>query len=230
MLVCASDGVAMKRFSKGVVKLLTWGWLMTLGCTLIFVILARGISKQIVFGFDSTVFELVRSVSSDRYTHLALAITNFGSLRFQLFCFIGVCLLYLWFNRVWEPVVLFICWSGVWGMNIALKTLFHRARPVLEPYITAGGYSFPSGHAMSSMAFFGMGSYLLWRLLRRRMKRAWLIPLVAGMVVLAVGWSRIYLGVHFSSDVLAGYAAGGLWLNICITGGTRLRRFKVLSL
>ena len=202
---------------------------MTIGCTVIFVLLARGISIQKVFHWDTTLFQTVRSVSNGRLTRFALAVTKLGTLQFQFLCLVGGSVIYLWFRRIGEPILLFLCLSGVWGINVALKAVFHRERPILDPYLMVGGYSFPSGHTMSSMAFYGMAGYLLWQTLRRRIKLAWVIPILTSIIVLTIGWSRIYLGVHYASDVVAGFAAGGIWLIICLAGTYQWRNFRAPS-
>src|SRR5207253_5489188 len=101
------------------------------------------------------------------------------------------------------------------------KTTFHRARPVqVVGIIAAQQYSFPSGHAMVSAAFYFYLAYLCWRLVRG----AWRFVLIGGLVLLAVsiGASRIYLEAHYLSDVIAGYIAGFVWADTVIIGGQLL--------
>ena len=101
--------------------------------------------------------------------------------------------------------------SGVGGAVIyGLKAFFARQRPV-EQVIEATGYSFPSGHAFASTVFYGMMIYLTWRLTERRGLRA-LAAVVFTLMVVAVGLSRVYLNVHFLTDVVAGWLGGVAWL------------------
>jgi membrane-associated phospholipid phosphatase len=95
------------------------------------------------------------------------------------------------------------------GLNVLLKLLLRRARPDLWELVLPNSYSFPSGHAMVSTAVYGMAAFVAGRLQPRL---RW--PLYVGMplVVLVIGISRVYLGVHWPTDVLAGFAAGGLIL------------------
>jgi membrane-associated phospholipid phosphatase len=94
--------------------------------------------------------------------------------------------------------------------NLALKLAFARARPELwQGALHLETYSFPSGHAMSSIASLGMAAVVIGRLVPRARVAAWV---VAAPVVLGVGVSRVYLGAHWPSDVLAGWCAGGLLL------------------
>jgi undecaprenyl-diphosphatase len=102
--------------------------------------------------------------------------------------------------------------------------MFHRTRPTWDvPLLTARGWSFPSGHAMGSLVAYGMLAYLLVRDPKGRPPR---MAIVAGAVtlVLLIGLSRMYLGVHYFSDVVGGYAAGMVWLAACITGLEVARR------
>jgi undecaprenyl-diphosphatase len=109
-------------------------------------------------------------------------------------------------------------------LDVALKRVFHRTRPTWDvPLLTARGWSFPSGHAMGSLVAYGMLAYLLVRELHGRRPR---LAVIAGatVLVLLIGLSRIYLGVHYFSDVIGGYAAGVVWLAACISGLEVARR------
>ncbi|MEO3946800.1 phosphatase PAP2 family protein [Gorillibacterium sp. CAU 1737] len=106
--------------------------------------------------------------------------------------------------------------GGVWVLNTVLKAAYHRERPSVEHLVEASGYSFPSGHAMSSAALYGMLGYLLWRKFRREGRWVYAIPVITVLWILLIGWSRVYLGVHFASDVAGGYAVGCAWLMLCL--------------
>jgi undecaprenyl-diphosphatase len=100
-------------------------------------------------------------------------------------------------------------------INRMLKQLFHRARPDLHRLIEIGGYSFPSGHAMSAFAVYGILTFLLWRHIPTRLGRTALI-MISSIFILMIGASRVYLGVHYPSDIIGGYFASGFWLAISI--------------
>ncbi|MEW6032287.1 MAG: phosphatase PAP2 family protein [Bacillota bacterium] len=122
---------------------------------------------------------------------------------------------------------------GAWVLNSVLKFLFQRARPELFPLAPASGFSFPSGHAMVAVAFYSVAAYVASVLLATAGRRnpapavpPWHPHVLAGLalvVVVLVGMSRVYLGVHYPSDVIGGYLAGLSWALLCIAGFERLR-------
>jgi undecaprenyl-diphosphatase len=110
-------------------------------------------------------------------------------------------------------------------LNYAMKATFARARPEgADPVLFGSGLSFPSGHAMNSLVLCGVGAYLIVRLAPSWGTR---VPLLIVLIVfpLLMGFSRLYLGVHYASDVAAGYLAGSAWIAICVSGAeVALRR------
>lgn len=107
---------------------------------------------------------------------------------------------------------------GAAGSGYAMKTLVARPRPGgLLPSTVETSYSFPSGHAIAALALYGFLAYILCRLYPTHAKK---IIVAAALIILFVGASRLYLGVHFPSDIVAGYLLGGLWLlfGIALTG------------
>jgi undecaprenyl-diphosphatase len=124
-------------------------------------------------------------------------------------------------------VALVAAGAGGGALNALLKMIFQRDRPVFaSEFITRHTYSFPSGHAMESIAGLGMLAYLLLPRVQRPLHRR---LLVIGTVVLigAIGVSRVYLGVHYVSDVVGGYAAGGVWLLACMAAYREVRRRRL---
>jgi membrane-associated phospholipid phosphatase len=110
-------------------------------------------------------------------------------------------------------------------LSTALKYIFGRPRPALWPHAEVSGFSFPSGHATAALCLFGMLGWLGWRLFRPRAARlAWGVFMVA--LIVLIGLSRIYLGVHYPSDVLAGYITGSFWLLMLLAGSDILARLR----
>lgn len=110
-------------------------------------------------------------------------------------------------------------------LNPALKHIFARARPLhADGLVAASGYSFPSGHSSGAIVSYGMLAYVLVRVMPERWAAARLpVVLAAVVLVCAVGSSRVFLQVHFASDVLAGFASGAVWLGVCIAGAEWVR-------
>lgn len=97
------------------------------------------------------------------------------------------------------------------GLNVLLKTLVQRPRPEGFRLVEETGFSFPSGHSMAAMAFFGLVIWLVWRYEPDRRRRN-LLAGVFSLIILMIGVSRIYLGVHYASDVIGGFCASLIWL------------------
>ena len=107
-----------------------------------------------------------------------------------------------------------------------LKAVFHRSRPTFASEFHMTSWSFPSGHAMNSIVLYGLLAY--WVAQSYPGAKVWML-LGLTILVAAIGYSRIYLGVHYLSDVLAGLSAGLTWLVVCITGHRFAERRSVLA-
>jgi undecaprenyl-diphosphatase len=141
-------------------------------------------------------------------------LTFFGSPAVALAIGAVVCVVLYRRRRLVDAALLPVVLGGAEVLNLVLKLSFHRARPEVA-FVHLDTYSFPSGHAMISTAAYGALAYLAWSRLRTRGQR--LILLAVTVVLLAlIGFSRLYLGVHYLSDVLAGIAGGVFWLSVSI--------------
>jgi membrane-associated phospholipid phosphatase len=141
-------------------------------------------------------------------------VTFFGSAAALLTITAVVCAVLYRRGKLIEAAFLPVVFGGSELLNFILKLSFHRTRPEVA-FIHLETHSFPSGHAMVSTAVYGALAYLAWRPLRTRRRR---LTLISGTVVLLalIGFSRLYLGVHYLSDVLAGTAGGAFWLALTI--------------
>ena len=141
---------------------------------------------------------------------LGLAVTWFGN-NATLVALVVIVTLGLGLAKRYWAAFRVVFASGVGGLVVmGLKALFHRARP-LDQVVPAHGYSFPSGHAFASTVFYGMMVYLVWRLTEHLWART-AAAVVGPLMFIVVGLSRVYLNVHFLTDVVAGWLAGGAWL------------------
>jgi len=164
---------------------------------------------------DDAVIWLVRYYASPALDRVMIFITSLGySIYYGVF--VAATILTLLYYRRWlEATGLSICLVGGVVLNVLLKHLFERSRPDLFRVVVESGYSFPSGHAMVSLCYYGMLAFLFARSIKSGKLRL-IVMIDTILLVVAIGVSRIYLGVHYPTDILAGYAAGATWLAFCI--------------
>jgi undecaprenyl-diphosphatase len=126
----------------------------------------------------------------------------------------------LYFLRKKRPYWTVAIWSSVFGgmlLNRSLKFVFHRPRPHFDdPILQLTSYSFPSGHTMAATVLYGVLAVLLVTTIKQRSLRV-LVVLSASCLIALVGFSRMYLGAHYLSDVVAAIAEGLAWLSLCLT-------------
>ena len=142
---------------------------------------------------------------------------------------IGVALLLLARGWRWLALGWTLAIGGNALLNVTLKSLFARARPLHEGAASLErGFSFPSGHSSGSVVAYGMLAYVLIRCWPPGQSARGGLPLVLSATALAftVGCSRIFIQVHFATDVLAGFASGTTWLAICIGSIELLRHYR----
>ena len=112
-------------------------------------------------------------------------------------------------------------------LDVVLKLVIRRPRPPgAAAFLQHFSWSFPSGHAMASLIGYGMLAYVLTLLWIHHRSAQIAVVLGAALLIIAIGFSRLYLGVHYFSDVVGGYAAGVLWLSACISGVEVARRWR----
>jgi undecaprenyl-diphosphatase len=180
----------------------------------VFLWLAVQVSHDATTSFDAAVRGGIHSKASPALTSAMRRITMYGSEWF-LVPFGG--LLCFWFvkkGRRRDAVALAVASLGAEALNQILKLVYHRIRPeAYFDYLRPTSYSFPSGHAIVSACFYGMLAMILAARVRGLAARAG-IGLAAAIVVIAIGLSRVYLGVHHPTDVLAGYLLAVVWLSM----------------
>ena len=128
-------------------------------------------------------------------------------------------------HRYWLISLLLTVFGGML-LNVVLKNTFRRARPYFDdPILTFSSYGFPSGHTMAATCFYGVvAAFAIWKI-RAWPKRVLAVTLAAFMVLL-VGFSRIYLGAHYLSDVLGATMEGLAWLTLCLTAANTTWRMR----
>lgn len=152
------------------------------------------------------------------------ALTEFGSSEWIGFIMFALVLFFVWHRRWPALVMLIVAVPGGMLLNECIKLLVHRHRPFVEgPYVDWSGYSFASGHTIGATLLYGQLLLLVLPVLKVRRWRL-LCIFVATSLVLVVGFSRIALGAHFLTDVLAAIFFGVVWLSLCFVGGKSIPR------
>jgi undecaprenyl-diphosphatase len=172
--------------------------------------------KRILTALDNYLFDHVHPYVNDVHTNFMLIVTFFASQNFLLPANILLALYFLAVKKdKWAGIKVIVVSLGSFLLMSSLKNYFHRGRPVHPVHEAALGYSFPSGHAMSAMTFYGL-IICLFVTKVENLKARWAVGVFLSLLILAIGFSRIYLRVHYASDVLGGFAIGYLWLVISL--------------
>lgn len=149
-------------------------------------------------------------------TALMRAVTALGNVPVLAGVSVASAVLFARRRRAYEAVLVLLAFVGAQILSAGLKVGFERERPFFaDPRATETTFSFPSGHALGSLAVYGALAYVGFRELGSRRGR-WAALATAAALVAAIGFSRLYLGVHYLSDVLAGFSGGLAWLAACV--------------
>ncbi len=177
-------------------------------------------------GIDNTVREFVHGFAADWLTRVMQLFAFLGSTVFLASASILIILFFLFRRRFRSALLLTAVMVGAIVLNYALKVSFSRPRPV--PYFDTPlptSFSFPSGHALFSVCFYGI---LAWLISSRAENKTLQIATWTAAVVMAffIGMSRIYLGVHYPTDVVAGYVAAFVWVSVVVLADSVLGKDK----
>ncbi|PLT32816.1 phosphatase PAP2 family protein [Bacillus sp. V5-8f] len=177
-----------------------------------FGVMAVLVSKQTIVKFDSTIIGFVQGFETPILTTIMKFFSFIGGMIPVLVLSVLVLVLLYTVLKHRSELILFI--AVITGANIlfvTLKLFFHRARPDLHRLAEASNYSFPSGHATMAFALYGSIMYLVWRHISTRLGRV-IVIIISSLMISTIGISRVYLGVHYPSDIIAGYFISGFWL------------------
>lgn len=184
--------------------------------TNLFVELSGEISGGALRKYDTLITDYITSFRSPELNKFFQFITDLGDLyAYIVATTLAAIFFFFKLKNKWFAIQLLAVLVLSALANIALKRAFGRARPTIEHLVVVKTLSYPSGHSMSAMAFYGFLTYLVFQI---KMK-SWLRAVLASIfifLILAIGISRIYLGVHFPSDVAGGFIAGLIWVAFCI--------------
>ena len=199
-----------------------WIWFALFIAVFILFSIIGSLYNNEIISIDVFMHDLVvNNLRSDGLTFIMLFITNFCN---------PIILILL------SLVILLICKDKKMGLiiiinllvsillNIIFKGIIQRDRPLEDFLIIESGYSFPSGHSMVSMAYYGLIIYFIYKKNKDKRVRNVLMILI-GLLILAIGFSRIYLGVHFASDVIGGFLISIIYL-VCAIKLLNLKYYK----
>ncbi|AZB43204.1 phosphatase PAP2 family protein [Bacillus sp. FJAT-42376] len=150
-------------------------------------------------------FEAIRSPVLSGYF---IFFTEFGSGKIIFPILMAIALVLAYKGKAMEALFLFLCFFGSRFFNWLLKNSFDRDRPSFNPLMEENTYSFPSGHAMNSAALFAFAGFLLIRFYPKYQLAIWRIMF---FIIASISISRVYIGVHYVSDISAGICAGLIW-------------------
>ena len=183
---------------------------------ILFVKFTHGMMSELFESYDKSISEYVWTHKSAFLTDYMVAVTEIGDVIGYGIVFGLLIVVFLAVFKHWKYIaqlglVLILALSS----NVLLKEIINRSRPLGEHMVTVKTLSYPSGHAMVSMAFYGFLIYLIAYFKMNKVLKVCLITILT-ILILSIGISRIYLGVHYPSDVLGGYIAGIMWVTFCV--------------
>ena len=188
----------MKKIKELIIK--NYKWIIFFVFFVIFLAIAEDVFEQEIFEFDSVVYNFLVNNRNEALNNFFKIITQFGS-AIVLIIITILCVIFIRDKKYKILVPANLVTIAI--INIVLKNFFLRPRPNELRLIEETGYSFPSGHAMASTAFYGLIIYIVHEKVENKILRN-TICIMLGLLILLISISRIYVGVHYTSDVIAG--------------------------
>lgn len=189
-------------------------WIILFICLVGFLALAEDVFHKEIMSGDIVGYNIIsKFLISDFVTPIAKFITNFGG---AIFLVILTIVLFILIKDKKIGISIFSNLAIITILNQLLKRILQRPRPTEFRIIEETGYSFPSGHSMISMAFYGYLLYLIYKYVKNKYIK-WTAIVLLSILICCIGISRIYLGVHYTSDVLGGFLISVSYLVIYIS-------------
>ena len=194
-------------------------WIILFICLVVFLSIAENVFNKEIMYADIIGYKLVSTyLISDFVTPIAKFITNFGG---AIFLSIATVMLFLLIKNKKIGLSIISNIVIITVLNQLLKRILQRPRPTEFRIVEETGYSFPSGHSMVSMAFYGYLIYLIYIYIKNKYVK-WTLITILSILICLIGISRIYLGVHYTSDVLGGFLLSISYLVIYISSIKKL--------
>ena len=189
-------------------------WIILFICLIGFFALAEDVFNKEIMNGDIIGYKIISTfLISDFATPIAKFITNFGG---AIFLIVLTITLFVLIKNKKIGISIFSNLVIITALNQLLKRILQRPRPTEYRIIEETGYSFPSGHSMVSMAFYGYLIYLIYKYVKNKYAK-WISIILLSILICSIGVSRIYLGVHYTSDVLGGFFISISYLIIYIS-------------
>lgn len=202
----------IKKIKEIIIK--NWKWIILFVCIVGFLLLAEDVFHKEIMNGDIIGYKFISTyLISDFATPAAKFITNFGGAIYLIDIAI---ILFVVIKNKKIGIAIISNLGIITILNQLLKRILQRPRPEEFRIINESGYSFPSGHSMISMAFYGFLIYLIYKKVKNKYLK-WTLITILGTLIISIGISRIYLGVHYTSDVLAGFLIAISYLIVYIS-------------
>lgn len=187
-------------------------WVLFGICLIIFIVVSFLVQFNLTDSFDLSIYNFIISFKNDFLTSFFKIVTLFGG----EYVILLITFSFFFLKNKKFFLSLFVDMILIVFFNYFLKLVFLRERPVDLMIINETGYSFPSGHSMIAVSFYGFIIFLIWRMNIKKIYK-FLFSLFTGFLIFLIGISRIYLGVHFPSDVIGGYSISLCFLIVYIS-------------
>lgn len=205
-------------------------FLIGMGCAAGFAVVASLVGSHRIDPFDRSIIDYWQGLENPGMTRTMRVLTAIGSGGPVAAITVAILLfLFIVLKHRRELILFLFVLAGSEALNVLLKMTFQRERPTFHRLVPESGFSFPSGHSMGAFSLYGILAFLVWKHIPAWWGRAVLI-LASCALILAIGISRIYLGVHYPSDVLGGYLASGFWLAASIWAYPKYSEYVISKL
>jgi undecaprenyl-diphosphatase len=196
------------------------------GALILFVYMIRRVFFLHNNRFDEKVFAYLENHVSNENNQVMLFFTFLGRHEFLIPANLILIAYFLFIKKhKWYSIKVPAIALSSLALMFGLKHLFDRHRPVTPLLEEARGLSFPSGHALMSVTFYGLLVYIVFKGVKNKELKWTLISMLLVLIVI-IGFSRIYLRVHYASDVIAGFCVGFLWLVICVWALNKIEKYS----
>lgn len=198
---------------RRVMFLLFWevilGIIFTAGSVLLFIKIRGEVLEKDLLPLDLSILQFFYHLRTPPLNNLMIGISYLGG---EIMIIFGILItIFLLLKKHKKEAILFAFILGMAGIiDTVLKNLVQRPRPQFHPLVIEKDFSFPSGHAMDSFVFYLTLSYLIFHITKNK-KLSMVVMILSLVLILLIGISRIYLGVHYPTDVIAGYVGGLFW-------------------